>query len=115
MLPELVVATNLVSFYETENVLMESCIAEPFELVKYVAPRFPVDRRVSGVVELRAYVDQFGVYKDVKVTEAKPKRLFDKAARRAVKKWRWNTSEHAERCFDIRLEFKLELPDKPEP
>lgn len=114
MLLELLVVTNLVSFYETEGNLVESCIGEPFELVKYVAPRFPVDRRVSGVVQLRAYVDQFGVSKDVKVTEATPKRLFDKAARRAVKKWRWNTSEHAERCFDITLEFKLELPEKSE-
>ncbi len=108
MILELVVATSLVSYYETENALVESCIAEPFELVKYVAPRFPIHGRRNGVVQLRAYVDQFGVYKDVKVINATPKRLFDKEARRAVKKWRFNTSEHTERCFNITIKFPIE-------
>ncbi|MCG7532137.1 energy transducer TonB [Psychrobium sp. MM17-31] len=110
MLLELLVPTNLAIVDEAENELVKSCTGEPFELVKYVAPRCPIihGSRRNGIVKLRAYVDQFGVYKDVKVTDATPKRLFDKEARRAVKRWRWNTSEHAERCFDITLEFKLE-------
>ena len=109
MIFELITVASLVNFYQTENILVESCIDEPFQIVKFVKPRYPICLRgKTGIVELRAYVDHFGMYNEVKVINATPKRLFDKEARRAVKKWRFNTSDRIERCFNITIKFAIE-------
>ena len=108
MIFELITVASLVNFYQTENILVESCVGEPFHIVKFVKPRYPICLRgKTGIVELRAYVDHFGMYNEVKVINATPKRLFDKEARRAVKRWRFNTSKQTERCFNITIKFLI--------
>ncbi len=49
-----------------------------------------------------------GHFSQVKVIDAKPKRLFDKEARRAVKRWVFNESDLIERCYNVTFQFKLE-------
>ena len=108
MILELITATNLVSFYESDYLLVESCIGEKFRIIEYVNPRYPIHGKHSGYVELRAYIDAAGKYKEVKIVNSEPKRIFDKEARRAVKKWKFNMSKYDERCFNITIKFDIE-------
>lgn len=104
------IAANLMSFYETDSALVESCIGEKFQIVEYVEPRYPLCVRRSGYIDLRLYVGADGKYKDIKVIDSHPKRVFDKSARRAVKGWRFNDSKFSERCFNITLKFAISEP-----
>ena len=58
-----------------------------------VEPQYPLraaQRRIEGWVELRFTISAAGTVKDAQVTKAKPKRIFDKAALKAVRKWKYN-------------------------
>ena len=80
-----------------------------------VEPQYPLraaQLRIEGWVELRFTISKTGGVKDVVVTKAHPRKIFDKAAVSAVRKWKYNpkveNGEAVERPgVDVRLEFGL--------
>ena len=80
-----------------------------------VDPQYPMQaaqRGIEGWVELRFSVSTAGAVKDARVTKAKPKRIFDKAALNAVRKWKYNPKVEngvaVERHhLHVRLAFRL--------
>ena len=58
-----------------------------------VNPQYPIraeERGIEGWVELEFTISEAGTVKDAKVTGAKPRGVFDRAALRAIKKWKYN-------------------------
>ncbi|GAK22269.1 LOW QUALITY PROTEIN: ferric siderophore transport system, periplasmic binding protein TonB [Vibrio sp. JCM 19052] len=57
-----------------------------------VDPRYPskaLKRKMEGYVVMRFTIDATGRPKDIEVIDAKPKRIFEKEAIRALKKWKY--------------------------
>ncbi len=60
-------------------------------LVK-IAPRYPRKAAVAGKegwVKVEFTVTELGTVTDVKILDSKPRRLFDRAAKRAILKWKF--------------------------
>ena len=58
-----------------------------------VEPQYPLraeERGIEGWVELEFTISAQGTVKDARVLRSKPKGVFDRAALRAVKKWKYN-------------------------
>ena len=58
-----------------------------------VNPQYPIraeERGIEGWVELEFTISAAGTVTDAKVTNAKPKGVFDRSALRAIKKWKYN-------------------------
>ncbi|WP_068546307.1 energy transducer TonB [Thalassotalea crassostreae] len=83
----------------TENV------QEQLDVTKYPTnPHFPIVRvqpnypeeayndGITGVVILRYSITTTGKVEDVQVVESSPKQIFDKAAKKALSKWRYKPS-----------------------
>lgn len=81
-----------------------------------IEPRYPSDVAASGAegfVLLSYSVQADGSVADVKILDADPKRVFNRAARQALSKWRYRPKLIDGRAvtqegLTIRLEFKLE-------
>lgn len=57
-----------------------------------INPKYPMQAARDGIegwVRLSFTINEIGGVEDVKVIEAQPKRIFDKEARRALKKWKY--------------------------
>jgi len=88
--------------------------AELIPLVK-IAPRYPRRAALAGKegwVKLEFTVTETGAVKDVTVVEAHPRGLFDRAAKRAILKWKFKPKvvegkPVARRAVQV-IEFKLE-------
>ena len=64
-------------------------------------------------MELRFSVSTKGAVKDARVTKAKPKRIFDKAALNAVRKWKYNPKVEngvAVERHDLHVRLAFRLP-----
>jgi protein TonB len=79
-----------------------------------VEPQYPMQaaqRGIEGWVELEFTINKAGGVKNVRVTRAKPRRVFDKAAITAVRKWKYNPRVEngvaVERAQQVRLAFRL--------
>ena len=81
-----------------------------------VNPQYPIraeERGIEGWVELEFTISEAGTVKDARVTNAKPKGVFDRSALRAIKKWKYNPKiedgNPVERPgVTVRLTFDLE-------
>ncbi len=81
-----------------------------------VNPQYPIraeERGIEGWVELEFTISAAGTVKDAKVTNAKPKGVFDRSALRAIKKWKYNPKVEDGVAVDrpgvtVRLDFDLE-------
>ena len=57
-----------------------------------IEPRYPpraLKRNIEGYVVLTFTIDKSGIPKDIEVTESHPNRIFDREARRALKRWKY--------------------------
>ena len=80
-----------------------------------VSPQYPpraAERGTEGCVELRFGISTAGTVQDAEVTNSHPGTVFDRAALRAVRKWKYNpkieNGEPVERHgITVRLEFEL--------
>jgi protein TonB len=81
-----------------------------------VNPQYPIraaERGIEGWVELKFTITASGTVKDPVVIAAKPARIFDSEALRAISKWRYNPKvvdgKPVERTgMKVRLRFRLE-------
>ena len=84
---------------------------EPADVpIRRVAPRYPTaasNRGQNGWVVLAAKIDEHGNVVDIEVVESEPGRVFDKAAKKALSKWKYCPGE-AGRPIQIKLDFWLE-------
>ncbi len=87
---------------------------ELIALVK-IAPRYPRKAAIAkkeGWVKLEFIVTELGTVKDVKVIDAKPRRLFERSAKKAILKWKFKPrivdGKAVPRKAIQTIEFKLE-------
>ena len=75
-------------------------------------PRKAAMRGIEGYVIVRFTVSKTGATKDISIVEAVPAKIFNKAARRAISKWRYRPQvidgKAIETKQSVRLDFKLE-------
>lgn len=81
-----------------------------------IEPQYPIAAARDGKegwVQLSFTINKLGGVEDVKVIKSKPKRVFDKEARRALKKWKYKPriiDGKAQRVpgQTVQLDFSLE-------
>ena len=81
-----------------------------------IEPKYPIKAARDGKegwVKMSFTINEIGGVEDVKVIEAQPKRLFDKEAKRALRKWKYKpkiVDGKAEKQpgLQVVLEFKLD-------
>jgi protein TonB len=82
--------------------------AEARDVVSREAPSFPSDALDEGIyegkVKARLNIAADGSVKSVDIVEAEPKRVFDKAARRALMRWKY--APGGEESLEVQLTFK---------
>ena len=90
-------------------------LAATLKRVKYTPPEFPakaLSQRVSGAVTVEYVVDTNGDPRDVRVVEANPPGVFDRAAITAVKHWHYEpvVANGAPVEVPVRTAIRFELP-----
>ncbi len=90
-------------------------LAATLKRVKYTPPEFPakaLSQRVSGAVTVEYVVDTNGDPRDVRVVEANPPGVFDRAAITAVKHWHYEPviANGAPVEVPVRTAIRFELP-----
>lgn len=74
---------------------------EPLEF-----PREAVKAGVDeGQIKVRVVVDATGNVTDVQIVEARPPRIFDRAVRASLAKWKFNAGD-ANRSYETMVEFR---------
>jgi TonB family protein len=91
-------------------------LAASLHRTRYVPPEFPskaLSQRVSGAVTVEYTVDSNGDPRDVRVIEATPPGVFDKAAVTAVKRWHYEPvmANGAPIEVPVRTSIRFELPN----
>ncbi|MBU2871325.1 energy transducer TonB [Colwellia sp. E2M01] len=80
-----------------------------------IEPKYPMDAArdgKEGYVVLSFSINEIGGVEDVEVIEAQPKRVFDKEARRALRKWKYKPKVEEGKALrqtglTVRLDFKM--------
>jgi protein TonB len=80
-----------------------------------VEPRYPIEAARNGTegwVMLSFTIDELGGVTDVKVIDAQPKRVFDREAKRALRKWKYKPKIEEGKAMKqpdmkVRLDFSL--------
>ena len=80
-----------------------------------IEPKYPIQAArdgKEGYVILSFSINKIGGVEDVKVIEAKPKRVFDKEARRALRKWKYKPKivdgvPLVQKGLTVQLDFKM--------
>jgi TonB family protein len=90
-------------------------LAATLKRTRYVPPEFPnkaLSQRVSGAVTVEYTVDANGDPRDVRVIEATPPGVFDKAAVTAVKRWHYDPviANGGPVEVPVRTSIRFELP-----
>jgi TonB family protein len=92
-----------------------AALAATLKRTRYVPPEFPskaLSQRVSGAVTVEYTVDANGDPRDVRVIEATPPGVFDKAAVTAVKRWHYDPviANGGPIEVPVRTSIRFELP-----
>jgi protein TonB len=90
-------------------------LASSLKRTRYTPPEFPskaLSQRLSGSVTVEYTVDTNGEPRDVRVVEATPPGVFDKAAIAAVKRWKYEPviANGAPVEVPVRTSIRFELP-----
>jgi len=80
-----------------------------------IEPKYPIQAARDGKegwVKLSFSINKIGGVEDVKVIEAKPKRIFDKEAKRALRKWKYKPNvvdgkPQRQTGLTVQLDFKM--------
>ena len=75
------------------NSINAAALASQLKRTRYSAPEFPdkaITQKLSGVVTVEFTVDSNGDTRDIRVTDANPPGVFEKAATAAVKRWHYD-------------------------
>ena len=90
---------------------LDTDAAEPDAgILRQVAPSYPVQARIAGQtghVELSFRVDSNGRPIDIEIEEAHPRRVFERSAISAIKKWRFDTLISGTSRKTQRFDFNL--------
>ncbi|URQ88120.1 energy transducer TonB [Pseudoalteromonas sp. SCSIO 43088] len=97
----------------TENNTNEK-IDEPKPIVR-IEPKYPVQAARDGKegwVRLTFTINEVGGVEDVNVIEAEPSRVFDREAKRALRKWKFRSKIQdgkpvKQKNMEVKLDFKL--------
>jgi protein TonB len=81
-----------------------------------IEPKYPIQAARDGKegwVKLSFTINEIGGVEDVKVIEAQPKRVFDKEARRALRKWKYKPKVVDGKALKqpgltVQLDFKMD-------
>lgn len=81
-----------------------------------IEPKYPIQAARDGKegwVQLSFTINELGGVEDVKVIEAKPKRIFDREAKRALRKWKYKPKFVDGKAvkqpgMTVQLDFKLD-------
>jgi protein TonB len=97
--------------------LTPSQLAQNLKRTKYTPPEFPAKalaQRIGGTVTVEYVVDTSGNPRDVRVVEATPPGVFDKAATSAVKHWHYEPviANGAPVEVPVRTAIRFELPSQ---
>ncbi|WNC68954.1 TonB family protein [Thalassotalea nanhaiensis] len=84
-----------------------------------VAPKYPIPAMRDGKqgwVQLAFSIDEVGRVKNIKVLASEPKRIFNKAAIQALKKWKYKARMVSGKPIEqhnltVQLDFKIEQED----
>lgn len=84
--------------------------------ISQVEPQYPIDAQRKGIegwVRLNFDIDQSGSVVNISVVDSNPKRVFDKAARRALKRWRYKAKYIGgepviQQGINVQLDFSLD-------
>jgi TonB family protein len=92
-------------------------LAQNLKRTKYTPPEFPAKalaQRIGGTVTVEYVVDTSGNPRDVRVVEATPPGVFDKAATSAVKHWHYEPviANGAPVEVPVRTAIRFELPSQ---
>ena len=84
----------------------------PVVRVEPIYPRRAAEQQIEGWVTLKFDITTTGATSNVKVVDASPKRIFDRAAKRAVSKWKYRPKivdgkAMVKKNIKVRLTFKL--------
>lgn len=80
-----------------------------------VNPKYPIDAARNGLegwVVLAFDINAIGEVTNIKIVDSEPKRVFDKAAKQALKKWKYRAKSQdgkaiAQHNFTVQLDFKM--------
>jgi protein TonB len=84
-----------------------------------IEPKYPMQAQRNGTegwVRLSFSINEVGGVEDIVVLEAKPKRVFDRAAKRALKRWKYKAKMVEGKAIkqtglSIQLDFTMESDD----
>jgi len=90
--------------------LPESAAASPPVAISKAQPDYPEQakkRRAEGWVEMDFVVTQLGTVANITVVRAEPKGLFDRAAMRALARWKFKPASRAGKPVDARVRTRI--------
>lgn len=84
-------------------------LADDLAVLSRVEPEFPHEAAAIGAdeghVRARLTIDGTGEVTRVEVLKAQPRRVFDRAAVRALAQWRFNSGA-SDRSYEVDIDFK---------
>ncbi|WP_375749384.1 energy transducer TonB [Vibrio sp. HN007] len=84
----------------------------PLHRIEPSYPQKALQRKIEGYVSLRFTIDRSGKPTDIEVIDAKPARIFNRDAIKALRRWRYqpkmvNGVAHERVGQEVKLEFKI--------
>ena len=109
--PNLNILSNI-----TDEVTMNGQPDQDARPIVRVNPKYPMDairNGTQGWVKLAFDISEIGQVINVKVIDSEPKRVFDKAARQALRKWKYRAKsidgkQVKQQNFTVQLDFNME-------
>jgi bla regulator protein BlaR1 len=80
----------------------------PIERVPPVYPAHAVEQGLTGVVTLKYDITTAGIPTNISVVSAKPERIFNREAKKALAQWKYNPSAQGHQDVLVQLEFALD-------